>query len=135
MMTKLGPIKFNLVREACYQAARGRRNKKDDLLQLLRSDYRLTLDDQKILADYIEGKLGQRGRPQNLERQNTLINLAKRVSDLKSEERSRGRNIRHDDAIDLVIELAGYPEGSRSAAANTLRNYISRSTKKRKVPQ
>lgn len=129
-MTKVR-VRFNKVRDACYQAFHD--NNKSKLLNLLRSGYQLTLDDQKVMADFIEGKIKpKRGRKVDLDQHAALTRYAAEVARLKLNHKKSGLRISHRDAIDAVVTPL-FPPHLRTAAANKLDNFIRRSKQRKKA--
>lgn len=123
-------MRFNKVRDACYQAAQGDDN--SELLALLRGRYQFTLDDQNVLADFIEGKMKpKRGRRINLDEHAALTRYTAEVARLKLDRKKSGIRISHRDAIDAVVTPL-FPPHLRTAAANKLDNFIRRSKQKKK---
>src|SRR5262245_37993446 len=115
----------------------------DDLvLQLMRSERQFTAKDMSDLADYWEGKLNRkRGRSPGLDEFAQAHRLADKVKDKKRQAKEAGKKMKHDDAIDKVIEEEGYPAELHSAIANKLANFMKRSkrtsslTRKEKLAQ
>jgi len=130
-MTRTVRISLNRVLLLCCECARGDRDAKLELVRLLRGDHRLTANEQRYLADYIEGKFNpRRGRPEDPWRQGDFERMADAVKAAK-----RKYQFPHEKAIEFVIKEEGYREDRRSEVENTLKNYISRSKKRGKVAQ
>ena len=124
------PIEFpSRVYMLCCEAAQMNRPKL--IAELLRSNRLLSSDDREHIADFYEGKFNKlRGRPENYEVQWELEKLAEMVKALKDVAREKGVKLRHQDAIDHVVEK--YAGGPDTALAAKLDNYISRSKRIKK---
>lgn len=114
---------------------RERRKELDRQIDQWSCDPATSMEDRLVIADYHAGKLNPKGgRPEDLHQQRALHSLASEVEQIKSEERARGVRIRHDDAIDRVIEKY-FPEMLQTAAWSKLKNFISRSKRTKKLAQ
>ena len=124
----------------------GHQGDKQQLLDMLRSDFPLSADDKKYLADFIEGKLKRpRGRPPLVRATDELRNpdlaAVKRaafyVERLKHDARKEGRSSSgiHEWAVDQTMEFLK-KLGLRRPSRQRLENYLRRSKKPRKrVPR
>lgn len=87
----------------------GRHGDKRLLIDLLRSDYPLTADDKRYLADFLDRKIRpRRGRPRAKygSEADDLNRAVHWVKFIKQKMRQRGEVYRiHDKAIDLALEL------------------------------
>jgi hypothetical protein len=109
------------------------RHGKRHLIDLLRSDYPLTADDKRCLADFLDGKIRpRRGRPraQVGSPADDLDRAIHWVRFIKQKMRQHGRAYRiHDEAISLALELL-QKKGFGVPDEEKLRNGLKRPRKK-----
>jgi hypothetical protein len=93
--------------------ANGMAKAKQRMLDMLRSDYRLTLADQQVLADYIEGKLD---RPVGRPTRNIFNPVHKAVGAIRASQEKNGyKRKRAIAAYRLHLQLT---KGEKAGAAH-----------------